>query len=72
MAAGRFDVFYEANLKPWDICAGELICREAGGVASDWSSGPLPFDGRRVLLSNGRLHQAVLEVLAEEAFEGLR
>ena len=72
VAAGRFDFFYEANLKPWDLCAGDLICREAGGRTSDWSGGALPFDGRRVLLSNGHLHAAVLEIMAEEAFATLR
>lgn len=77
VAAGRFDFFYEANLKPWDICAGDLICREAGGITSDWvtsdlKGGSMPLDGRRVLLSNGHLHAAVLEVMAQEAFKGLR
>ena len=72
VAAGRFDAFYEANLRPWDLCAGDLICREAGGRTSDWHGGPLPFSGRRILASNGRIHEEVLRVLAMEEFEGLR
>jgi len=72
VAAGRFDAFYEANLRPWDLCAGDLICREAGGRTSDWFGGPLPFSGRRTLASNGRIHEEVLGVLAGKEFEGLR
>jgi len=72
VAAGRIDAFYEINLNPWDVCAGDLICREAGGRTSDWYGGPMPFSGRRILASNGHLHDQVLEVLAGEEFEGLR
>jgi len=64
VAAGRLDAFYEANLNPWDICAGALICREAGGVTTDWRGESLPFSGERVLASNGRLHREVMAVLA--------
>ena len=64
VAAGRFDAFYEANLQPWDICAGDLICREAGGQTSDWTGGKLPFDGRRALLSNGHLHAELARIIS--------
>ncbi|MCH7498304.1 MAG: inositol monophosphatase [Candidatus Marinimicrobia bacterium] len=73
VAAGRFDAYYEANLHSWDLCAGDLICREAGGQTSDWRGGPLPFSGRRVLASNGTaLHGELLAVLAGKEFAGLR
>ena len=72
VAAGRFDFFYEAALKPWDICAGDLICREAGGQTSDWSDEPLPFDGSRVLMSNGIVHGDALAVLGGAKLAGLR
>ncbi len=64
VAAGRLDAFYEANLKPWDICAGALICREAGGITTGWRGEPLPFSGERVLAGNGRLHKEIMAVLA--------
>lgn len=38
VASGRFNAFYEAELKPWDLCAGELIAREAGAVVKGWGS----------------------------------
>ena len=39
VAAGRFDGYFEMNLKPWDIAAGELIVREAGGTVVDARGG---------------------------------
>ncbi len=39
VAAGRMDGFFEIGLKPWDIAAGELICREAGGTVTDFVGG---------------------------------
>jgi len=72
VAAGRLDAFYEANLNPWDVCAGDLICREAGGRTTDWFGGPMPPDGRRILVSNGHIQEEVLEVLAGEEFAWLR
>jgi len=73
VAAGRLDAFYEAYLNPWDVCAGDLICREAGGRTSDWFGDPMPPDGRRIIASNGTiLHEEVLGVLAGEEFAGLR
>lgn len=39
VAAGRVDAFFELGLKPWDIAAGELIVREAGGTVTDFSGG---------------------------------
>lgn len=39
VASGRFDGYFEAGLKPWDIAAGELIVREAGGMVTDFQGG---------------------------------
>lgn len=39
VAAGRMDGFFEIGLKPWDIAAGDLICREAGGTVTDFVGG---------------------------------
>ena len=41
VACGRVDAYYEQNLNSWDMVAGEVICREAGAVTSDWSGGPV-------------------------------
>ena len=57
VAMGRFEGFYEFNLKPWDVCAGDLICREAGGRTSDWKGCKMPFSGSNIIASNNIIHQ---------------
>ena len=72
VAAGRFECFYEFGLKSWDVAAGDLICREAGGRTSDWRGQPMPFSGSRIVASNGLVHEELLAVLAEEEFVEMR
>ena len=66
VAAGRLDGFWEKNLKPWDAMAGMLLVREAGGVVTDYAGGANPQREQlgRYVASNGRIHAAMLEVLA--------
>ncbi|UCF88519.1 MAG: inositol monophosphatase [bacterium] len=63
VASGRLDGFWELNLQPWDIAAGALIIREAGGVTTDFEGRELKMDGSKVLASNGRIHREMVEVL---------
>jgi myo-inositol-1(or 4)-monophosphatase len=72
LAAGRFDGFWEANLSPWDVAAGALIIREAGGTLSDYEGGPFRLDTRRILASNGKLHEEMRAILAGAAAGGSR
>ena len=65
LAAGRLDAFWEETLRAWDTAAGELVVREAGGVVTDFDGGPFRNGGPNIAASNGRLHPALLEVLAE-------
>ncbi|CRZ19318.1 inositol monophosphatase family protein [Kingella kingae] len=58
LAAGRFDGFFEYNLKPWDIAAGALIVQEAGGIVTD-------FDGEQTWLETGNIVAANPKVLAQ-------
>lgn len=64
LACGRFDGFWEAHLAPWDMAAGTLIVREAGGMVTDHDGGALRLDGKRILGSNGRLHEEMKGVLS--------
>jgi myo-inositol-1(or 4)-monophosphatase len=63
VASGRLDGFWEFKLAPWDVAAGYLIVEEAGGRGSDLSGGTAPASGSEVVASNGKIHQAMLEVL---------
>lgn len=58
VAAGRLDGFFEIGLAPWDVAAGLLLVREAGGRVSGWpGDGGDPLDTGRVIASNGVVHE---------------
>ena len=63
VACGRFDGFWEQNLKPWDTAAGELIAREAGAVITDFSNKPFTIDKKEILATNGKIHEEMLSLL---------
>jgi myo-inositol-1(or 4)-monophosphatase len=65
VAAGRMDGFWETDLKPWDIAGGALIVAEAGGQVSDVDGSPFTSRGGNVLASNGRLHEAMLQIIRD-------
>ena len=56
VAAGRFDGFWEIGLKPWDIAAGIVLVREAGGYVSDIGGGHDVLKSGNVLAANNHLH----------------
>lgn len=63
VACGRFDGFWERKLKPWDTAAGIVIVQEAGGVVTNWSGEPFSIYDKHILASNGKIHQAMIDVL---------
>jgi myo-inositol-1(or 4)-monophosphatase len=63
VAAGRLDGFWEVNLHPWDMAAGALLVREAGGTVTTFDGGVHTLRHRRIVASNGRIHAAMLDVL---------
>ena len=63
---GRFEGFYEFNLKPWDICAGAIIAHEAGAKVTDWDDSPMPFSGKRILATNSHIHDEMIQILGRE------
>jgi myo-inositol-1(or 4)-monophosphatase len=64
VAAGRSDGHWELELNPWDLAAGALLVREAGGVVSDWQGQPWALEERRVVASNGHVHAELLAELS--------
>jgi myo-inositol-1(or 4)-monophosphatase len=63
VACGRFDGFWEDGLHPWDTAAGLLLIEEAGGRVTDFHDTPLDIYTKKVLASNGLVHNAMLRVL---------
>jgi myo-inositol-1(or 4)-monophosphatase len=66
-AMGRFDGFWEMQLSPWDVAAGGLIVREAGGAVTDFEGRPNEMDGARIVASNGKIHRDLLEIIHRTA-----
>ena len=65
VAAGRFDGFWEFQLSPWDIAAGLLLVREAGGFVSDLAGGQTMMTSGDVLAANGHLHLPLAALIKE-------
>ena len=61
VACGRFEAFWELKLAPWDIAAGLLLIREAGGVATDLSGKPCPVDHTALVAGNPSMHAWLME-----------
>ncbi|MBN2264522.1 MAG: inositol monophosphatase [Candidatus Aminicenantes bacterium] len=70
VGCGRFDGFWELKLKPWDVAAGALIVQEAGGRVTDFAGRPFALDAPGIVATNGRVHQAIIDVLALAGPEG--
>jgi myo-inositol-1(or 4)-monophosphatase len=67
VAAGRLDVYWERNLSPWDMAAGLLLVREAGGFVSDLDGGDAILSKGHVIAGNETLHPELLKVLQQAA-----
>jgi len=65
VAAGRFDAFWERDLSPWDMAAGILMVREAGGFATDLDGEDAIFTKRQIIAGNEFLHKTLIEVLRD-------
>lgn len=63
VACGRFDGFWEVSLNPWDVAAGVLILKEAGGKVTDFKKGKYSIYNKEILASNGLIHHEMSLVL---------
>jgi myo-inositol-1(or 4)-monophosphatase len=66
VAAGRLDAYYEKGLHAWDVAAGSLILKEAGGRITDYRGRELDLEGREIVASNGLLHPVLLEAIGAD------
>ncbi|HEY2827023.1 MAG TPA: inositol monophosphatase family protein [Pirellulales bacterium] len=67
LAAGRFDAYWGGNTKPWDVAAGALMIREAGGVITNYTGGRLDVDlPRFVAAATPALHAEILRLVGDQ------
>jgi len=67
VACGRFEGFFEYNLNPWDVAAGILLVKEAGGIVSDFSGGNNYLFGKEIIAA-GPVHPHLLSIIKKEWF----
>jgi myo-inositol-1(or 4)-monophosphatase len=65
VACGRLDLFWEFSLNPWDIAAGVLLVREAGGVCTDMRGDNLDLRSPHILADNALVHEETVTLLRE-------
>lgn len=68
-AAGIYDGFFEFRLSPWDVAAGALLVREAGGVVTDLDGGDRFLTHGNIIAASPKVHQMLLERIAHHANE---
>jgi myo-inositol-1(or 4)-monophosphatase len=69
VACGRLDAYWERDLSPWDIAAGSLLVREAGGFVTDLDGGDAIFTKNQVVAGNDTMHHELLRLLKEAGRE---
>ena len=65
VACGRLDGYWERGLSPWDITAGVIILREAGGQVTAYDGSDFKMDSGRILATNGYFHQSLSQELGK-------
>jgi myo-inositol-1(or 4)-monophosphatase len=65
VACGRFEAFYEYGLHPWDVAAGILLVREAGGQVSNFSGIEKNLTGEEIIAANSSVFSDVLEIVSK-------
>lgn len=63
VAAGRFEGYWELGIQPWDIAAGVVLVREAGGYVHDLKGGNTPFETKSVIATNQALNEPLKDLL---------
>ncbi len=63
VASGKFEAFYEVGLNPWDVAAGALLVKEAGGKVSTISNTEDWLYGKSLCASNGHIHSELLDLM---------
>ncbi|MBF2007254.1 MAG: inositol monophosphatase [Chlorogloeopsis fritschii C42_A2020_084] len=65
VACGRVDGYWERGISPWDIAAGIIILREAGGKVTAYDGTPIKLESGRILATNGYIHDIMIRELQQ-------
>lgn len=65
VAAGRFDMFFEYGLKPWDVAAGTILITEAGGIVGDFKGNNKGMICNDIIASNGIVFNEMVEIISK-------
>jgi myo-inositol-1(or 4)-monophosphatase len=66
MACGRFEGFYEYGLSPWDVAAGTILVKNAGGIVTDFNSGENYIFGKEIITTNSKITNEFMEVFHKQ------
>ena len=72
VASGRMDAYIDHGLSSWDVAAGLLLLREAGGFASAWEAKESIYDSGRIVAGNEQVHRQLRAILAGKEERGSR
>ena len=72
VAAGWFDGFFEINLSKWDIAAGGLLVREAGGIVSDFSEKEGWLESGNIVAANAKVYSPLIKIIQSHITDNLR
>ncbi|HHS99393.1 MAG TPA: inositol monophosphatase [Thiomicrospira sp.] len=72
VACGRVDGYWEFNLKPWDIAAGALIVKEAGGLSTDFTGGENFLESGNIIAANPKLYKEMAQTIGKTVPSELR
>lgn len=68
VASGKFDGFWENDLKPWDVGAGIILVREAGGIVTNYSNDDYKIGFSNILATNGLIHKQATDLINENRY----
>lgn len=64
VAAGRLDAYWESDLYSWDIAAGALMVKEAGGIVTDLKGGETYLDSGNIVVANPKIHKELIQLIS--------
>ena len=67
VAAGRFDAYWEQGLKSWDLAAGVVLVREAGGIVSEVNGGEAMLNSGSILCANVDIHGQLVQIFSNSS-----